>query len=175
MKTSVWLCTPACIALHGEPWLVSWAPCRSPLHLSVTLLADRAFIHAHSWIFNLLLLQGYKRCMYTQERRVAVLSLPASFNISLFLFSLLLPMSLYMYKLNISSSVQALISCTCFIRSVNRETFFPRHFEQANTILHRLCERKILFVLCQHKHFNLKLSLLSKQQISSEAQGETEN
>lgn len=105
-----------------------------------------------------------------EERQLSLLHL----LISLFLFPLLLPMSLYMYKLN-SSSVQALISCTCFIRGVNRETFFPRHFEQANTILHRLCERKILFVLCQHKHFNLRLSLLSKQQISSEAQRDTGN
>lgn len=111
--------------------------------------------------------------MYTQERRAAVFSLLASV-ISLFLFSLLPPMSLYMYKLNISSSVQALISCTCFIRGVNRETFFPRHIEHANTVLLSLCKRKIPFVLCQHKHFNLRLSLLSKQQISSEAQRETQ-
>lgn len=63
---------------------------------------------------------------------------------------------------------------SCFIRGVDQDTiFFPWHFEQANTILHRLREGKIPFVLCQHKHFNLRLSLLSKQQISSEAQ-ETE-
>lgn len=68
--------------------------------------------------------------------------------------------------------MQTLISFPCFIRGVEQENppLAPQHFEQANTILHRLRERKIPFVLCQHKHFNLRLSLLSKQQIFSEAQ-----
>lgn len=80
-----------------------------------------------------------------------------------------------MCNLNIGSNMQALISCACFIRGVDQETFFPWHFEQANTILHRLRKGKIPFVLCQHKHFNLRLSLLSKQQISSEARRDTRN
>lgn len=159
------------MALYGGQSPATGAPCRSTPHLSVTLLADRALIHAHSWIFNLLLLQGYKRHIYIRERScvsLSVLSLLVSCHISL--FTLPLPTSLYMYNLNICSNMQALISCACFIRGVDQETFFPWHFEQANTILHRLW--KIPFVLCQHKHINLRLSLLSKQQISSEARRE---
>lgn len=97
------------------------------------------------------------------ERHLSLCSKPA------------LPTSLYMYKLNIGSDMHALISCACFIRGVDQETFFPWHFEQANTILHRLREGKIPFVLCQHKQFNLRLSLLSKQPISSEARRDTGN
>lgn len=104
-------------------------------------------------------------------REAASLSLFSLFLfLAISLFTLPLPTSLYMYNLNICSNMQALISCACFIRGVDQETFFPWHFEQANTILHRLW--KIPFVLCQHKHINLRLSLLSKQQISSEARRE---
>lgn len=96
---------------------------------------------------------------------------------SLSLLPLPLPQSLHIYNLQISSNMQALISCACFIRVVDQETPPPppQHFEEANTILHRWRERKIPFVLCQHKHFNLRLSLLSKQQIFSEAQRDRGN
>lgn len=168
----------ASVALQGGPWTTTGALHRSTSHLSVTLLADRALIHAHSWIFNSLLLQGYKRHIYSHERGAASLSLFAlllHLASSLSLFPPPLSTSLYMYNLNIGSKMQALISCACFISGVDQKTFFLWHLEQANTILHRLRERKIPFVLCQHKHFNLRLSLLSKQHISSEAQRDTGN
>lgn len=111
-------------------------------------------------------------CIHRREEQQ--FSLFLHLLISLFLFSIILPMSLYMYKLNISSSVQALISWTCFIRGVNRETFFSDTLSKPTQSC-SLCERKIPFVLCQHKHFNLRLPLLSKQQISSEAQRDTGN
>lgn len=113
-----------------------------------------------------------KTYLYTRERSGISLSL---FTLFLYLPPLSLSTSLYMNNLNIGCNMQALISCACFIRGVDQETFFPWHFEQANTILHRLREGKIPFVLCQHKHFNLRLSLLSKQQISSEARRDTGN
>lgn len=118
-----------------------------------------------------------KTYLFTRERSGISLSVcsPLHLASSLSLFPPPLSTSLYMYNLNIGSKMQALISCACFISGVDQETFFLWHFEQANTILHRLHEKKIPFVLCQHEHFNLRLSLLSKQQISSEAQRDTGN
>lgn len=110
-----------------------------------------------------------------EERHLSFSALLLYLALFLYLFPPPLSTSLYMYNLNIGCKMQALISCACFISGVDQETFFLWHFEQANTILHRLRERKIPFVLCQHKHFNLRLSLLSKQQISSEAQRDTGN
>lgn len=81
-----------------------------------------------------------KTYLYTGERSGISLSV-RSLLVSSSLFPPLLT-SLYMYNLNIGSNMQALISCACFIRGVDQETFFPWHFEQANTILHRLRETK---------------------------------
>lgn len=175
-KPFLYLEPPTSMLLYWRPWPAIGAPCRPTSHLSVTPRADRALIHVHSWIFNLLLLQGYKRHIYTQEREgAAYLSFCSLSSCILSLPPSLLSTSLNMYNLNISSNMQTLISHAHFIRGVDQETFFPWHFEGANTILHRLRERKIPFVLCQHKHFNLRLSLLSKQQISSEARRDTGN
>lgn len=75
----------------GGAWLAIGAPWRPTPHLSMTPAADRALIHTHSWIFNLLLLQGYKRHFYTHERGAA--SSPLS--LSLLAHLLYLPLSLF--------------------------------------------------------------------------------
>ncbi len=68
-----------------------------------------------------------KTYLYTGESSgisLSLCSLSSSVSPYLCVSPLPLPTSLYMYKLNIGSNMQALISCACFIRGVDQETFF---------------------------------------------------
>lgn len=97
---------------HADPPLIYQWHCRMTAHL---------FTLTHEYSVYSCFKGTKETSIHRREERhlsFSVCSLPLYIP----LFS---STSLYMYNQNISSNMQTLISCACFIRGVDQETFFP--------------------------------------------------
>lgn len=140
--------TPLFCLFPGQTFPVSAAP---PPPQSVWLsMEDRGWpleLHAgppliyqwHCWLTEHLFTLTHEYSIYSyfkgtkdisihrrEERHLSLCSLSSCIlpHLSLFPPPFPLPTSLYMCNLNIGSNMQDLISCACFIRGVDQETFF---------------------------------------------------
>lgn len=111
--------------LCGFPWIADGRWSAMQIHLSfISDIAGWQRTYSRS-LMNIQFTPASrvrKRRLYTGEKSGISHSLFVPF---LYIFPLFSSTSLYMYNQNISSNMQTLISCACFIRGVDQETFFP--------------------------------------------------